>query len=95
MDKIRILGHDYCLTFDPLLDKTRGSNGECCSNICRINIDSHSAPSRQKWTVIHEIIEGINYELELKLEHQQITALGASFFQVFADNPKLLEYLKQ
>jgi len=37
-------------------------------------------------TLLHEIIEALNYHLELKLEHNQITSLEAGLYQTLKDN---------
>lgn len=37
-------------------------------------------------TVLHEIIEALNYHLELKLDHNVIMSLEASLYQVLNDN---------
>ena len=37
-------------------------------------------------TVLHEIIEALNYHLELELEHSKIMALEAGLYQVLTEN---------
>jgi len=43
----------------------------------------------QNSTLIHEIIECINNELELNLEHPQLSALATGIYQVIKDNKKV------
>lgn len=95
LSKIRILGHDYKVTFDPIMSVKRDANGECCSNIGFIKINSSISLSQQKDTIIHECLEAINYNLELKLEHHQISAIACSLQQVFSDNPELMSWLQE
>lgn len=91
--KIRILGIDYEVDFsdNDFID----SAGKCNTSKTKIWISTkENSPEHAKCVLLHEIIEALNYRLELKLEHQQITSLESSLFQVFKDNPNLLEYLK-
>lgn len=37
-------------------------------------------------TVLHEIIEALNFHLQLKLEHTAITGLEAGLYQVLTEN---------
>ena len=41
--------------------------------------------------LLHEIIEAINFDYELKLEHQKITILESTLYQVIIDNQELIE----
>jgi len=36
--------------------------------------------------LLHEIIEGLNYHLELELDHRILSALSEGLFQVLRDN---------
>lgn len=57
-------------------------------NIIAIN---HALPqSQQESTFLHEVIEVVNNNYELKLEHPVIQTLEAALYQVLVDN-KLLK----
>jgi hypothetical protein len=51
-----------------------------------IKIDSSQKPEEQMSTLLHEIIEYINYMFELKLEHSDIMCLEVALYQVLKDN---------
>jgi len=51
-----------------------------------ILIDDTLEKQVKEETILHEIIEAINMNLELSLEHPQITALAHSLYQVWVDN---------
>lgn len=89
--KIRILGIDYDVQFSNMDVMGNDSAGQCHNTRTRILIDTHNqSESHQRCVLLHEIIEALNYRLELKLEHNQITSLESSLFQVLRDNPDLV-----
>ena len=52
----------------------------------RLQIASDLAGDGKLSTLLHEIIEAINYHLGLNLPHRTIMALEAGLYQVLADN---------
>jgi len=83
---IKIGGHDISVSFDHKLVLMRGNSGESCAMENSIVIDPNAQPSQQEATLLHEIIENINSNYELKLEHTQISSLEATLYQVLHDN---------
>jgi len=55
-------------------------------DFCEIIIDSKQNIQSQETTLIHEIIEAIDYRNELKLKHNQIMVLEHNLYQIFRDN---------
>ncbi len=53
------------------------------------NIDGRQSEKGQRSSILHEIIEALNYHLELDLKHSVIAQLEAGLFQVLEDNPTL------
>ena len=49
-------------------------------------IDGRQSLSRMESCLIHEIIEILNYDLELDLPHEKISQLEAGLYQVLKDN---------
>lgn len=86
---IRLLGHDYLLKYDPRLARDDRANGQSCGNNCEIVLDPSLAKSEIDETFIHELIEQFNYRLQLELEHNVITSLGAAFHSVIKDNSEI------
>jgi hypothetical protein len=94
MRPIKILGHLMEVVFDEKLSIKRGVNGECCCNTGHLRISAQAQFSQQQDTLIHEILEAINYNLELKLEHHQICSIACVLHQVLMDNPDVLNFMK-
>lgn len=46
-------------------------------------------------TLLHEMLHGIDEQLDLELSEHQVEVLGCMLQQVFADNPALLTYLQR
>ena len=88
---IRILGLDYKIE---LFNDQQGIRDvgqvNLTQHIIQICSDRNSIEQR-KSVLIHEIIEALNYRLELNLDHNVITSLEAGFFQVFQDNKDFLK----
>ena len=47
-------------------------------------VDVPEKPSIGQCNFIHEVIEGINYHADLKINHTQITTLASSLYQCFS-----------
>ena len=88
---IRILGLDYKV--ETYTDRSGIHDiGQVivAQNIIQLSSDRNS-PEHLKSVLIHEIIEALNYRLELKLEHNVITSLETGLFQVLQDNKNFLK----
>ena len=88
---IRILGLDYEIE---LFNERTGISGAGQvynpQALIQLNTDINN-PEHMKSVLIHEIVEALNYRLELKLDHNIITSLEAGFFQIFQDNKDFLK----
>jgi len=95
ISKLKIFGFIYTIKTEFDRGNVDGLAGQCNAIKTEITISTamNSKP-HQKSVLIHEIIEAINYHLELKLDHTAITGLETGLYQVIVDNPELLEYLK-
>lgn len=71
------------------LARDHSALGRCCGNNTTIELDSELKDSVKEKTLIHEIIEAINFEYELDLEHPKISILASAFYQVLVDNKNL------
>ena len=60
--------------------------GNQCSSTHQIWIESDIPVQRQEEVLLHEIIESIDTDNELKLEHTQISALSNCLYQALKDN---------
>jgi hypothetical protein len=85
-DKIRISGFDYTIKEEQNLAAKRDVWGEADVMGQNINLDKDSTQQRKGAALIHEIIEVINADCELELEHYKIKTLGTQLYQVLRDN---------
>ena len=94
---LRILGVDYPVEFSDMMKVGGNGNAGCVDTSgCKIFVSNKvNSPQHQKSVLLHEIIEAINYRLELQLEHEKITQLESGLFSVFADNPELAKFLSE
>ncbi len=84
--KIIIAGHEI----NVILEKSEGrfaSAGDYCAwnNTMHINMEGTSESVRAE-SLLHEIIEAINLDNELNLEHPKITTLASQLFAVLRNN---------
>ena len=89
--KIHASGIDYDVVFSNKLSRDLGKSGQFNPPSCEITIDSTLPLQRQADTLIHEIVEQINYDLNLELGHDKITGIASGIFSVLRDNPEVVE----
>lgn len=83
---LKILGHEYEVS---IVDSTRYNGDNCgfCDTVAaKIRLSDDLAPDMLASTLLHEVLEAINFHLELKMEHHVLTALEAGMYQVLKDN---------
>lgn len=91
MNVIKIGGFDYIFGEVKNLARDEEALGDSCYNSLTINIDDGIDKSIKAATIIHEIIEQISCINELDLEHNKITTLANSLYEVIVHNPKMME----
>ena len=87
--KIKIGGLVFKVEFHDNLTTGSGSYGQMRPAEMKIVIDSTIAKPMQESTFLHEIIEILNTNLELGMEHKVISAMEAGLYQVIKDNPNM------
>jgi len=91
-NKIRILGIDYEVKQQEGVDL---EDNPCCglakSAEGLIIIEKDMLWEAKIGTLIHEIIEVLNYRLELRLKHHQISTLDAGLTQILFDNKEMFK----
>jgi predicted DNA-binding protein len=87
-DKVNILGFEYEIRQHDIDENESDSSflGYCDFSRLRITIDNKSNIQQQNATLLHEIIEAINFHNELKLEHNIIKSLETGLYQVLSEN---------
>lgn len=79
---MKILGYDY--TVVEVTDSEEFGSFDAQQQ--QILISADLCTEQQASTILHEIIEVINYHLDLDLEHSSIMALEAALYQVLVDS---------
>lgn len=83
--QIKIFGVPYTIVKTSIT----GLAGECNFNDQLIHISIKvSGKEEQESTVLHEIIEAINYKCQLELTHQTICTLESALYHIIKDNPE-------
>ena len=85
MKTLNILGYTYKLDLSKPLSLMKGNVGYCDFNnkILRVakDVDDEVANS----TLLHEIIEAVNYHLEIELEERQVKQIEVGLHQTLKD----------
>ena len=87
---MKILGHEYIVTFDKDLGKEAGSVGTCASNTQRIVLDPTYPETSIEEGLLHEVLEALKYHLNYTSDfpHTMLSQLSETLYQVIKDNPK-------
>lgn len=85
-EKLQVFAHAYTVASDPKEFYGSMDMGSCDSNTLKINIAPFVPESSQAETLLHEIMEAINYHFELQLEHHALTVLALGVFTVIREN---------
>lgn len=85
-NKLKIGGIILDVITDNYLASSEDKFGECDRMRGRIVIDASQPDDHKEATLLHEILEVINGEHEMGLEHKQITSLASCLYQVLKDN---------
>lgn len=84
---LKIFGYTYKVILEDRRNKRGVDNPATAeTRYHSIWIDTNQCQEERENSLLHEIIEEINYHLEFKLEHSTIMALGTVFYQILKDN---------
>jgi len=86
MKQLKILGYSYALDLSKKLRGLGGNVGNCDMDNKIMQVANDVDSDMMTSTLLHEIIEALNYHLELKLEHGQIMGLEAGLYQALSEN---------
>ena len=84
-DTIKIGGVHYKII--PSESNVIDSSGKIVFGSATIHIDETLQHDMALATLLHEVVEVINEENELKMKHRVIQTLATQLFQVLKDNP--------
>ena len=82
---MKILGYSYQVQRSGHSDDL-GASGRCHQLKQTIQIASNLTKEGAQSTLLHEILEALNYHLQLELGEGVIMSLESGLFQVLADN---------
>lgn len=95
MKPLRILGLDIGVEYQEDLAREFNRSGHYDSYHKRIKIGSGASAQHQNLTLLHEVLEVLDTEMQLGLDHDtQLCKLEIGLWQVFRDNPHLLDIFK-
>ena len=85
---LRIGGCVYDVIFDSDRQKNSGNFSPASCNLRnhKIWIDKNQSPSAQERSLLHEILEIVDYNGGLDLEHQKIVVLESMLYAALKDN---------
>lgn len=84
---LRILGRDFGVYIVPYEDMAKYGLEDSCGGVQFHTRRIFLVPSVDlKQTLLHEICEVLNFELELRLSHPRIKALENALYAVLSDN---------
>jgi hypothetical protein len=94
-DKLKIAGLDYEIKLEKYIARDSGALGMHCGNSAIIKVDADLRGSVKQKVLLHEVLEAINYEYELKLEHEKLSVLDSALFEIIKnkENAWLLKYI--
>jgi hypothetical protein len=85
LSRLKILGYEY--TIERREDvHSMDAFGKMNAKAQVIPIATDLAQEQVESTILHEVIEALNYHLDLKLKHDTIMRLEAALYQVLVDN---------
>lgn len=85
-DKVDILGVVYDVILKKEKDDSGPATGTCSPFYQRIWLSEDRPETGRAVDFLHEIIEAINDANDLKLEHQTLSTLATSLYQVMVAN---------
>ena len=92
--QIKIGAFHYTIKIVKGIDYDNGCLGRLKPRKQIIEIEELSNSDQKNETLMHEIIEEINTQLSLKLEHDNINRLGMMLYMVLKDNDMVNWYFK-
>lgn len=84
--KLKVLAHIYTVSEGVEPQLGRGTSGLCCANLLKIELDGSVPKSRRDEAFLHEIIEALKFHLDLKIEHEDLSALSEGLYTIIRDN---------
>ena len=88
---VKIAGVNYTIKIVPHMWLEDECSGRTRNIRSVIELEEGMEPDIAKATLLHEIIEAIDTENQLKLKHYKIQSLATQLYQVIHDNPEMFQ----
>ena len=83
---VKILGHLYKVEIQKDSNSGNDNLGTQWGRHLKIWLNENQSVEKMEETFMHELIEAVNYHLEMELKHHQISGMSETLFQIFKDN---------
>lgn len=87
--RVDIMGKDFTIERVDLIDGKSGVAGQIDGDEARIRIKKGMSRDMEIDTVLHEIVHGIDYIMDLDLTETQVKRISSGLHCVLKQNPKL------
>lgn len=87
-DTVKVGGHIYGVSYNPICSNDDGTVclGRHCGSQEIIELHPGYPQGTQEAALIHEIVEALNWQNELGMEHRMISSLSEGLYQVLKEN---------
>jgi hypothetical protein len=90
---ININGHDYNLEYVEGLFFNEGQIGKISVPTLLIEIDKDLKPTVKGETILHEVMEAMNFWNNWNLDHHLLTQINTNYYAVLNNNKHLIREL--
>ena len=93
--KVKILGKPYKVHFvtDAPLDED--DMGECRASEQAVYVKEGLPLEAEQDTLLHEVIHGVEWEMDLKLKESDVKKLATGLLAVLKENPRFSAFLRR
>ena len=85
-DSVRLFGVEHKVKMVKDMARDKAVNGYYITQSREIHISKDLEPQETMAVFLHEVVEGIVINLEMEIEHSDITRFGTAIYQILADN---------
>lgn len=86
MKQLNILGYRYSLDMSKGMEEMNGNVGFCHFDKAQLDVANDLPDDMRNSTILHEIMEAINYHMEVGMTEAQVKQMEVGLHQVLNDN---------
>ena len=83
---LKVMGHEFAVSYDGNLIAKEAANGTCCTNTKEIILSPHLGESSTAEVFLHEIFEAMVQMLQIEMEHKDLSAMSELLFSIMRRN---------